>query len=155
MKVISGYQTGADIAGILAAIHCGLEVSGYMPKGYKTEAGNKPEYKFTGAVELEDSNYRTRTIMNVKSSDVTIIFNFAKNEAGCFLTLNECKRQSKPHLYIVEGSDEDIEALINLFLVTYKPEILNIAGNRESVSPGIEERVTNILIKVFNLYKNE
>jgi hypothetical protein len=32
---------------------------------------------------------------------------------------------------------------------------LQLGGNRESVNPGIEERVTNILIKVFNVYKNE
>jgi hypothetical protein len=49
---VSGFNTGADFAAIKAAKDNGMETSGYMPKGYRTEKGTKPEYaELYGAVE--------------------------------------------------------------------------------------------------------
>ena len=50
-KIISGFQTGADIGGILAAKRLGLETGGTMPKGFRTEDGPRPEFaELYGAV---------------------------------------------------------------------------------------------------------
>ncbi len=38
-KIISGGQTGTDIAGIDAAIACNIPYGGWLPKGRKTENG--------------------------------------------------------------------------------------------------------------------
>ena len=41
-KIISGCQTGADIAAIDAAIDNGFPYGGWVPKGRRTEAGPLP-----------------------------------------------------------------------------------------------------------------
>jgi len=47
-KIISGGQTGADQAGLDAAIEYGLPHGGWIPKGRLTESGTLPErYKLT------------------------------------------------------------------------------------------------------------
>ncbi len=45
-KIISGGQTGADIAGIDAAISLNIPYGGWLPKGRKAENGIVPE-KYT------------------------------------------------------------------------------------------------------------
>lgn len=43
-KIISGGQTGADIAGLRWARKNGVPTGGYIPKGFRTESGYKTEY---------------------------------------------------------------------------------------------------------------
>ena len=44
MKVISGGQTGVDQAALRAAKAAGIETGGWMPKGFRTLAGPRPEF---------------------------------------------------------------------------------------------------------------
>ena len=39
-KIISGGQSGADLAGLKAAIKLGIETGGFIPKNYRTENGS-------------------------------------------------------------------------------------------------------------------
>jgi hypothetical protein len=74
-RVISGFQTGADIAGIYAARAHGIPTGGAMPRGFLTEEGPRPEFaELYGAVELPSSSYPARTERNVRDSDGTIWF---------------------------------------------------------------------------------
>ena len=41
-KIVSGGQTGADRAGLDAAIECGVEYGGWLPKGRTAEDGILP-----------------------------------------------------------------------------------------------------------------
>ena len=75
MKIISGAQTGADRAGIDAAIECGVEYGGCLPKGRKAEDGVVPE-KYTAMQELARGGYPKRTEQNVIDSDGTVIFTY-------------------------------------------------------------------------------
>lgn len=43
-KVISGCQNGADQAGLYVAKKYGIETGGWIPKGWKTLNGSKPEF---------------------------------------------------------------------------------------------------------------
>ena len=58
---------------------------------------------------------------------------------GSVLTIQMCINENKPFLVNPESKDF-IE-----WLETYNIKILNVAGNRESISPGIETRVINFL----------
>jgi hypothetical protein len=149
MKIISGFQTGADIAGIRAAKDCLLETGGYMPKGYKTEKGNKPEYKSYGALEHSNHDYLGRTLKNVLSSDATIIFDYQAS-SGSKKTKYYCSVNDKPYLYLNKSKidSKEIEKIIYDFIISYN--IINIAGNRESVASGIEKKVYKILKNVFS-----
>lgn len=79
-KVISGAQSGADIAGLEIAKRFGYETGGTMPFGYKTLDGCKPEYKSLYGVSAHpSSSYVPRTRKNVLESDGTIrlAYNFS------------------------------------------------------------------------------
>jgi hypothetical protein len=43
-RIISGGQTGADQAGWRAARACGVPTGGFMPLGFLTEGGPRPEF---------------------------------------------------------------------------------------------------------------
>jgi len=150
ITIWSGFQTGADIAGIKAAISNGLETKGFMPKGYITENGKKPEYSKLGAVTTTSDNYAGRTLKNVISTDCTIIFDEAKS-GGSKLTKTFCMKNGKPYLYLnkVDIRKESTVDDIIKFIKDGNYTAINIAGNRESKSKGIEKRVFNILNKAF------
>lgn len=155
-KVISGFQSGADIAGVIAAKNCGLQTGGYMPKGFKTENGNKPEYKeLYGAIEINSFDYPKRTLANVNAADATWVFYRGKLEKGSALTIKYCERLRKLGLAInltTLNKEAFIEDYSN-WLELKEIEVLNIAGNRESVAPGIQQEVTELLTKVFKNVK--
>ena len=65
-KIISGGQTGADRAGLNAAMEAGIVVGGCCPKGRLAEDGAVPEtYPLT---ELKTASYPARTEKNVQDS---------------------------------------------------------------------------------------
>ena len=98
-KIISGAQTGADRAGIDAAIESGIEYGGWLPKGRKAEDGIVPE-KYTGFQEMTRGGYPKRTEQNVVDSDGTVIFTYGKLTTGSALTRKFAKKHKKPCLHI-------------------------------------------------------
>ena len=75
-KIVSGGQTGADRAGLDAAMKFGLAVGGYCPKGRLAEDGTVPEHY--PLVEMAKGGYSVRTERNVIESDGTLILNIGK-----------------------------------------------------------------------------
>ena len=63
-KIISGAQTGADRAGLDAAIESGIPYGGWIPKGLKAEDGTVPD-NYTELQELTRGGYPKRTEQNV------------------------------------------------------------------------------------------
>lgn len=162
--VISGGQTGADRAGLDAAIDCGIPHGGWCPAGRRASDGTIP-HKYALS-ETEDSGYRTRTEMNVENSDGTIVFTIGEVTPGCGLTLSLCKKHGKPvhHVSLTQvihlPDPLSVKALecVDLLHIYHIEEwinnngirTLNIAGSRESKAPGIYFRVYEILCEVFN-----
>lgn len=143
LKVISGGQTGADIAGLMAAKKCGLDTGGCAANGFMTENGAKPEYAKMYNLVDKHYDYHRRTVENVKNSDFTFIFADNVNSPGTKLTISACNSNSKP--YFLNPKVMDIVAVIQLGSI----RVINIAGNRESVAPGITSRVEKILTDAF------
>ena len=103
IRVVSGGQTGADQAGWRAARASGLPIGGWMPRGYETEAGSRPEFaRDFGAVALE-GGYRQRTQDNVRDSDATIWFGDASSLGGK-TTLRACQALGRPVFLVAEGT---------------------------------------------------
>ena len=152
-KIISGGQTGADIAGIDAALSLGIDYGGSIPKGRRTEDGTLPE-KYNKIIELETTSYPVRTEKNVVDSDATLIFTYNKMGSGSALTIKLAKKHKKPFLHINIEKTSDMEAVKKVFqwLDKVKPLVLNLAGSRESSAQGIYNRVYEILKEVL---KNE
>ena len=93
-----------------------------------------------GLQETESSEYPPRTAMNVKEADGTLIF-YERESRGTNLTIKICRNSRKPYWI-----NPDCDA-IRMFINEHEISVLNIAGNRESVSPGIGERVRNLLVR--------
>jgi predicted Rossmann-fold nucleotide-binding protein len=148
-RIISGCQTGADEGGLAAAKQLGLKTGGWMPAGYRTEIGSRKDlHDLYGLKCSSMGNYWHRTQLNVRDSDATIIFG-SPDSSGSKLTIKYCKSMSKPYMTI-SGSKEPVEEvlceIIREFITTNKVVTLNVAGNRESVNPGIFKFVKETLV---------
>lgn len=133
-KVISGGQTGADQAGLFAAEEFGLETGGWMPHGFKTLLGNRPEFGARFSMLTTDSSqYPDRTRLNVENSDATIRLASDFTTPGEKLTLRYVNMLGKPSMSIrlvPEPDDYTVQSLVD-FLYTENIQTLNVAGNAD------------------------
>jgi len=143
-KIISGGQTGADIAGVDAAISCGVSYGGWLPKGRKTEKGPLPE-RYTEFQAMTRGGYPKRTKQNIIDSDGTVVFSFGKLSGGSALTRRLCKTHGRPFLYVDLGQEVNPAGVLDAWVSGHGIQVLNVAGSRESKHPGIHERVFEII----------
>jgi len=146
-KVISGGQTGADIAGIDAAIACSVPYGGWLPKGRKTENGPVPK-AYTEFLEMSRGGYPKRTEQNVKDSDGTVIFTYGKLAGGSSLTKNFSVKNKKPWRHIDLDEVQNPAAKIKDWIIEWDIKVLNIAGKSANKAPGIYDRVKTIIMEV-------
>ena len=152
-RVVSGGQTGADRGGLDAAIHCDVTHGGWCPKGRAAEDGVIParyELKETGSTD-----YSRRTEANVVDSDATVVFSYGKPTGGTALTITLCERHERPYVFVdlIKLKESQAIALICSWLAEMSGDsirVLNVAGSRESRSPGIASSVKRIMTNVLN-----
>jgi len=147
-RVISGGQTGADRAGLLAARQCNIATGGWAPRGWRTERGPEPGLENFGLVEHPRRDWGPRTRQNVADADGTVIFAKYPVSGGSRLTANLCLELRKPWYGVVQLDAETAFGLLQ-WLRREAIEVLNVAGNRESKWPGIESMATKWLVRVF------
>lgn len=147
--VCSGGQTGADLGGIVGAERAGIQTGGWAPKNFKTEVGSQPilQSRF-GLREHADLGYRGRSRQNVLDSNATLIISPVSRSAGTKLTISFCEELGRPYCLISELGADNV-TVIHDFLNLYKPVMLNIAGNRERVSPGLTAYTANLIHQCF------
>ncbi len=145
--IISGAQTGADRGGLDAAIALGIPYGGWVPKGRRAEDGRIPD-RYTGLRETESSEYPARTLLNVQEACGTVLFTRGPAERGSLLTLRFADQCSRPFLCLDVDKAEPILAADDVWrwLRRMRIQTLNVAGNRESVSPGIQAWVRDCLV---------
>ncbi len=155
-KIISGGQTGADQGGLLAGKWCKLETGGYIPKGFRTQAGPAPWLgEIYGLVETGTHDYPTRTKLNALHSDMTIIFGDHKSR-GCKLTINLCKAYEKPVLVVNDFHDYDfIKCYRFIMEEIHGGLVINVAGNREESKPGICDKTKKFMIRLIEACNKE
>lgn len=151
-KIISGGQTGADQAGLAAAVELGLETGGFAPYGWRTDEGPNPSLAGYGLIQLNVSSYPSRTAANISISDGTVIFVYAEKSIGSRLTERLCRRAKKPVLvldYVNELHRKMYPYRLRKFVIARKIETLNVAGNREKSCPGTYAMVFNVIMEAF------
>lgn len=149
--IVSGGQTGADYAGLCAARVYGIKTTGWMPKGFKTLEGPKPQYaRLFNLSETESDKYPPRTFANVKLGNVTFRFAGDFSSPGELLTAKACKQLHKPYRDFVYGDPlgESVHLIQEL-----KPSVINIAGNSEERYPGIFKYTFDTLCELFEELK--
>lgn len=150
-KVISGGQTGADIAGLLAAKNFGIETGGTMPRGFLTQAGPKPEYANQfGIVEHNSPKYPPRTIKNVSDADGTIRLAYDFNSPGERLTIKAVQDMKKPYIDVDLRNPRPTKEVAE-WINRHTIKVLNVAGNSERTYSGITGDVLEYLENVFVL----
>jgi hypothetical protein len=147
MKIISGGQTGVDRGALDAALALGIPHGGWCPKGRLAEDGPLPEkYQLQ---ETDSAGYAVRTERNVLDADATLILCRGPLSGGTLLTKRICEKHEKPHRVVNLSRPPSNQTLHN-WLKKYRVEILNVAGPRESQSPGIQQQAEKFIIALLH-----
>jgi hypothetical protein len=149
-RIISGGQTGADQGGLAAGVTLDLATGGMAPRGWKTEAGPAPWLADLGLEEHVSYQYPPRTLANVRDSDGTLLVGNPSSR-GSKLTLKLAKQAGKPVYLLVTEPKRDLTRHVEPFrkwLLQHGVRVLNVAGNRESVAPGLGRTTHDFLVQV-------
>ncbi|MBT3192632.1 MAG: hypothetical protein HN341_08765 [Verrucomicrobia bacterium] len=145
MKIISGGQTGVDRAALDVALSGGLPAGGWCPKGRRAEDGILPRHY--PLEETQSSAYDERTEQNVRDSAATLIITRGEPSGGTAYTIAMAQKWNRPYTIVDldrEVSLPDIREWLCLRHIT----ILNIAGPRESTTPGIYAAAAALLARL-------
>lgn len=149
-KIVSGAQTGADRAGLDAAMDFSLPHGGWCPRGRRAEDGTIPE-KYDGLKETGSQGYLVRTKLNATCSHGTVVFTFGPPRSGSQKTIEFAMDVGRPfiHINLAELDDWGASKMVEEWMATSLKDVnnvvLNVAGSRESSSPGIGARVRTIM----------
>ena len=146
-KLISGGQTGADSCIVAVGRQLGVPIGGEVPKGWLTEQGPDPRLRDLGFSESASADYAVRTRHNVEQADATLVFATAPGSDGTRLTLEHARHTGRPYL-LVNPFLPQAEQSVRDWLAVTRPQVLNVAGNRESRSPGIAKQASRVLYGV-------
>jgi hypothetical protein len=141
-KIISGGQTGVDRAALDVAMAMEIPHGGWCPKGRLAEDGVIPRQYRLAQTELPD--YAQRTEQNLLDSDATLILCRGQPSGGTELTRRLAQRHRKPHLVIDLLQPVDWPT-VRSWLADRGAGTLNVAGPRESQSPGIHGQAMDFL----------
>ena len=156
LKIVSGGQTGVDQGALEAAVDLGIEWGGWVPKGWRAENGTVPERFRSKMREHASANYIVRTKKNVADSHATLILTDAYPLSGGTLrTRDFCTNLMRSHFVVSFGeanAAEKVRKWLGQFFAAEHPVpfVLNVAGPRESKSPGIQSCTRLFLAEVLN-----
>jgi predicted Rossmann fold nucleotide-binding protein DprA/Smf involved in DNA uptake len=147
-KIVSGGQTGVDRAALDAAIELNIPCGGWCPKGRLAEDGViDAKYPLT---ETPSADYAQRTEWNVRDSDGTLILTIAEPTGGTAFTIRVADEHGKPVqvVRLKDGPEADRVRGVLDWLEQNGIGTLNVAGPRESTSPGIYATALCFLSKI-------
>lgn len=153
--IISGGQTGADRGALNGALALGIPTGGYAPQGWKTESGACQELgSVYGLIENTSPDYNMRTRVNMEMCDAVIVVARNFDSAGTKWTLEVAFKRCKPLFKVNYPARWPLDTVslvgdIQSWLCQIRPCVLNVAGNRESKAPGIEEWTCRLIQKIF------
>lgn len=146
MKIVSGGQTGVDRGALDAAIALGISHGGWCPRGRLAEDGRIPDrYEL---LQTDSAEHAVRTEQNVIDSHATLILYRGRLSGGTELTLRLAERHRRPHMVVDLDAPPPAEE-VRRWLQSGRIEVLNVAGPRQSQSPGIAARAAEFLGRVF------
>jgi hypothetical protein len=153
-RIISGGQSGADQAAWRAARAFGVPTGGWMPRGFVTEDGPRPEFvERYAAAEILTYSDPAWIDRNVQDADATLWFG-ATTTAGAQATVAACLRFGKPCLPVSPGVSFEPSHVV-AWIADNKVNALNVTGNCETEEPGIGVRVEQFLGQVLQQIGHE
>ena len=124
-----------------------MPCGGWCPKGRKAEDGRIPcHYPLT---ETESGRYAERTLRNVQASDGTLVLAGGIPTGGTATTIGMARKEGKPFLVMDLDSPADTQEAAG-WIAREGICVLNIAGPRESGSPGIYDTALRFLRRLLD-----
>lgn len=147
-RIVSGGQTGVDRAALDVALALQIPCDGWCPRGRKAEDGPLAErYPLR---ETPSAEYAQRTEWNVRDADGTLVVNRGPLVGGTAQTVEVAARLGKPYLVVdLAQSPEPARTQVRAWLRAHRIQTLNVAGPRESKSPGIYQQAQQFLQLLF------
>lgn len=166
-RIISGGQSGADIAGLDAALELNIPIGGTASAGFQQETNEGIKIKNTelntkyglkegiitkreGTYGTYDDVYYQRTIDNAQEADGTIWFGNPSSPGGK-LTLSSIAQKGKVNPLINPTNAEEIKK----WITDNNIKVLNVAGNREKSKPGIYNTTKTMLVEALTPVKQD
>jgi Circularly permutated YpsA SLOG family len=144
-RIVSGGQTGVDRAALDVALDLGIPCGGWCPQGRRAEDGPiDPRYPLQ---ETSWAGYPQRTEWNVRDSDGTLVLMRGEPDRGTALTIELAGKRNKPCLVVDLHKPIDLKA-VHAWLEENGIAVLNVAGPRESSSPGIHALAVDLLCQM-------
>lgn len=148
----SGGQTGADRGALDAAIELGVAIVGWCPRGGIAEDFDGPpglRAVYPDLVETPSDDSAQRTRWNVRDADATLIVvpRQAWHSPGTDYTRETADKLGRP-LYVLD--DDDVSAVLAWLRTIGTALTVNVAGPRESQSPGIYDRTRHLVTELLH-----
>jgi hypothetical protein len=136
-RIVSGGQTGVDLAALDAALASAFPCGGWVPRGRFNEDGaidSRYPVKESASRKLAQ-----RTEWNVRDSDATLILSRGVLSGGSALTARLAERYARPclHIDLAAVSAGQATGHIERWLGDIDGTVLNVAGSRNSNDPEI------------------
>jgi hypothetical protein len=133
-RIVSGGQAGVDRAALDVALERGRPCGGWCPAGRWAEDGPiHPRYPLR---ETPSADPAQRTAWNVRDSDATLLLARGAASPGTELTAEIARRMGRP-LYRWHLETPPDAGDFRRWLRAHSFRTLNVAGPRESESPGV------------------
>jgi hypothetical protein len=141
-----------DRAALDFALSKGIPCGGWCPAGRESESGPIPGRYPLREVETDDYDERTRR--NVRDSDATlVIIAGSALEKGTRITVEWAEKLDRPFfiLDLEHGGEPGGDRFGELveWIGSLPGNTLNVAGNRETTSPGIGKACLRLLERLF------
>ena len=145
-RVVTGGEAGAEQGAWAAARRAGIATGGYMPRGFRTEAGPAPRLgQLYGAVEFPFDDAR-RLRANVRRADALAWFGDPET-AEAREAFAACREASRPFLVVDVGFTPP--GSVAGWLEVFQVAVLVVSGDRESRRPGVGALVESSLGRAF------
>ena len=145
LRIVSGGQAGVDRAALDVALERGIPCGGWCPAGRAAEDGPIPAYY--PLRETPSSDPAERTTWNVRDSEATLLLTTGAASPGTERTAELARRMGKP-LYVARLDAGADPGHFREWLRAHSFRTLNVAGPRESESPGIHAAASAYLSAV-------
>lgn len=140
---MSGGQTGVDRAALDVALALGIRCGGWVPRGRRAEDGPLADrYPLRETLSVA---YEVRTRLNVRDSHATLILTRGRPSGGTALTLAFARDLARPSQVIDLAKSPD-PASVRGWIADQHIRVLNVAGPRESTTPGIYAQASHYLL---------
>jgi hypothetical protein len=131
--IVSGGQTGVDRAALDLAIELGIPCGGWCPRGFLAEDG-MIDLRYN-LKETPTEVCAERTEWNARDSDGTLVLLKGRAKGGTAFTIECVHKYGRPLLVTDMTQNTSTEDFLS-WLQASKIVRLNVAGPRESLSPG-------------------